>query len=279
MIVIAAGPRSGSTLIYQLLVHALEVDYVSNFHYLMHRHPHAAFRLGRFMVPAYRSTFRSHYGFVAGPSGPAEAERFWEHWLDQSLTERAPHPAPERVGYIVSFFRSLFAATGRPFVAGYIAHAFYVAQMLDLFPDALVVCLRRDLASVARSLLTLRTEHRDDPSAWFSMLPQACRPWLGKAPPEQVAAQAFHVDRALSLLPERFGSATLPLDYRTLCQDPRGVVEAVRSAMKVRGYDVRSRDNAVVPPSFPMSVHAPDDDPAARRIAEALEDLGAHTHF
>ena len=279
MIVIAAGPRSGSTLLYQLLVHALEVDYLSNFHYVMHRHPHTAFRFGRVVVPTYRSTFRSHYGFVTGLNGPAEAERFWEHWLDQSLTERTPLPDPDRVSYILSWWRSLFAATRRPFVAGYIAHTFYVEQMLDLFHDALIVCLRRDVVSVARSLLTLRTEHREDPRAWFSMLPQACRPWLGREPHDQVAAQAFHIDRALSEIPARFGEATLALDYRTLCADPRGTLDAVISAMSRRGLEVRRRRAAALPRSFPPSVHAPADDPAARRIAEALEALGAHTHL
>jgi hypothetical protein len=83
-LILLAGPRSGSTLLYQTLVHALGAPYLSNLGNALHVLPLLGGTLTR-RLGGGASDFRSQEGFVEGLLGPAEGLRFWSHWLGAGL--------------------------------------------------------------------------------------------------------------------------------------------------------------------------------------------------
>ncbi len=70
-------PRSGTTLVYQYIVHRLRVSYFSNAVGRYPRSPCVATLWERATKGDYRSDFASNYGATTGPAAPHEAGNVW----------------------------------------------------------------------------------------------------------------------------------------------------------------------------------------------------------
>ena len=85
LIIILALPRGGSTLAYQVLLHGLQMQYLSNLGNFLYGIPLIGGWISRTKCRKYKSDFTSDHGFVPGLCGPAEGLKFWSYWLNNTL--------------------------------------------------------------------------------------------------------------------------------------------------------------------------------------------------
>lgn len=236
VIFIIAPPRSGSTVFYQTLVHALSPAYLSNLWHMLYQVPLLGSVVSRLKCGGHRSDFRSARGFVSGLCGPAEGLRFWEYWFGQGLSEISPVEATStsRQRHIQRIL-ALASSPERPFVAGYVGHALFIPQLRSLFPRAVFVRLRRDPAANASSIAAIRREM--PPASPFSVTPRELAEHLGTGIPEESAAQVWHINRRID--EDAKLADTLDVSYEDLCADPGRVVGQVVAFCNARGYRLR----------------------------------------
>ena len=275
MVVIAGPPRSGTTLLYQTLVHSLQVNCITNLHHFLYRQPYLAHFIGESCLKPYVSDFRSHHGFIEGLNAPAEANQFWKYWFDQHLDARKPRPKSSRLDYALSWFRWVYQRTGRPFVAGWIGHVFYLEEMARMFPEALFLCVHRDLLSVAYSLWRVRISN-GAVRFWWSLRPPGYQAVESLAPHYQVAWQAQALDDLVRRGQQTAGLRTISVDYNTFCDGPKGTLELVRAALRERGSQLEWRQDEDIPKRFDAVVHCRGKNQEVQRIADALEHLRHH---
>ena len=97
-IFILAPPRSGSTLLYQLLTEAFYNVHLTNISNLLFSTPVLGSVLSDWLCKNYKTNFESSKGFVQGLCGEAEGMKFWKYWMGQALYPNEASLKPKKLG-------------------------------------------------------------------------------------------------------------------------------------------------------------------------------------
>jgi Sulfotransferase family len=223
-------PRSGSTLLYQLLLQRFRLAYFSNLMAAFADSPVTVARLTRWLGGQRPpNDLRSHFGTTRGWRGPNQGWRIWNRWL--SRTQDFIEPAsldPRAVGEMRATLHGLQVAQGAPFVSRWQLHAPRLRALAAAFPEALFVHLRRAPEMTAQSILAGRRRFLRDETAWLSPRPRNYERIRALEPLEQVCAQVVGLERDLRedqvlIGTDRFMFAS----YEALCLAPQAMLDGI----------------------------------------------------
>jgi hypothetical protein len=252
-IFVVGAPRSGSTLLYQLLTDRFDVGYLANGHARQPGAPSLVERT-RGLVRKRRTAlgdYRSSFGGTSGDLGPSESGPFWYRFFP-----RRPHyvaaddfPADSR--------RQLRAAVGafvqacdRPVVYKNLYNTARMEAIAAALPEALFIAIHRDLTANARSLLEGRLRVAGAYDAWWSVEPAEIERLRELPPHEQVVEQIRALDALVARVEGSIGpERVLHLAYEDLCADPRAQLGRVAAFVATHGCELGDRGE--VPASFP----------------------------
>lgn len=274
MLFVMGVPRSGSTLTYQVIIHALECSYLSNLANLLYQLPLVGGVLSARLCKGYSSDFESNHGYVAGLCGPAEGLKYWSYWLDYGLDERGRSRKAQSAQHKrYTYLRRVLARLSKrdaPFVSGYLGHALNPSRLQQEFPGSVYIHLRRDMLSTASSLLRAR---RKSGGGWLSVFPQECENALGMGEHAEVAAQVYWLSRRLE--EDLKGDDVFVLDYESLCENPNREIEKLVRFCGKRGIHLSVKKS--LPAVFMYKVTDSHSDEDARILDVELRKLEA-TH-
>lgn len=255
-------PRSGTTLVYQYLVHRLELAYFTNG---VGRFPGAPCLVSgyqRIRHGDYHSDFRSEYGVVAGPNAPREAGSFWGTYFDleeYSVAVRGGSLAESRLRSTVGLVERMFG--GRHFVNKNVKHMLWLPALARIFPEARFLVVHRNLLDVGLSLLEGRRRFAPERDGWWSVRPPGYRNLSALPLSDQIAAQVLGLDSKLRADTGRLaGERTLSVEYEAFCRDPEELVEIVCASLGTTGF----RNPAAGP--FPVVHRRPRSDEEERVV-------------
>ena len=247
-IFVVGAPRSGSTLLYQLMVEAWDVTYLSNLHCAFLGAPHLVELTAPWRPPP--RTFASHHGRTLGSAGPSECGDYWYRFF-RRRPQYVPLEAvdPDCMRRLRGSVRALTARAGRPAVFKNLVNSLRVAPLGTVLPEALFVVIHRDLVANAASLLAGRLERSGDYGRWWSAEPPEIGRLRALPPHEQVVEQIRAIDALIradaeGLGPDRFHDVV----YESLCEGVRGTLAGIREFAAGHGVELRPR--ADVPASF-----------------------------
>ena len=248
-LIVIGAPRSGSTLLYQLLVQRFDVTYLANRHCTLFGAPSLVERFGgrKALPPA---DYDSKHGLTDGPWGPSECGPFWYRFFRKS-----PQFVPrsdarvEDLRRLRAAFRRLGSAGARPMVFKNLLCALRLEPIARALPEARFVVIRRELAEHARSILVARQRANGEVRSWWSAEPPGWQELSALAPAEQAVGQieAIHatIDRARQQIgDERFTD----LGYDDLIEDVGATLDTVAAFAAESG--VRLAVRADVPGRF-----------------------------
>jgi len=201
IVFIVGAPRSGTTLLYQLMCTHLNVGYVSNAMARWWMAPVAAARCRSPLCDrASGGAFASNLGRTEGPNGPHEFGWFWQFHLchedtddldSEALATRDFRNARAELEGLAGYFE-------RTLVLKAIAHVPYKIGWLKAnLPQARFIWIHRDPIFVAQSILESREDRFGDSNRWWSVRPRDVAQWRLRAPHEQVAHQIVDVTDAI----------------------------------------------------------------------------------
>jgi Sulfotransferase family len=228
---IVGPPRTGSTLLYQLLVRRYCFCYFSN---LLNAFPRTPLALAKLSKPLggfdAADDFSSQYGHTHGWYSPNQGRECWTRWLPESPNALEPAAVQSDVKMrIRATVCALQRICGRPFVNKWPPNSVRVRLLADIFPQALFVRISRAAEPTVLSILRGRRELCQRGSGWFSVKPPGYRQVMKERAPEQQAAwQIASIERAIdadctALGAERF----FHVHYEDLTHRPRDVLDAV----------------------------------------------------
>jgi hypothetical protein len=233
IVLVVGAPRSGTTLLSQLMARHLEIAWVDNAAARYWNAPVEGLRrsLARGPAAAREVPLRSRLGAAEGSRGPHEFGWFW-HWfggfpdadeLDGEELARIDWPALRRQLYAMS------GLAQRPLLLKSITFANYqIPALVEALPNLRFVHIRREPSQVVRSILGARRQRYGDERCWWSLRPRAWRDWAALDPVAQVCRQVTHATRAIdaALLGPARGLG-LAVEYERLVADPRAVLGAI----------------------------------------------------
>lgn len=261
-------PRSGTTLIYQYIVHRLTVAYFTNGVGRYYLSPCLATWVQHACNASYRSDFRSRYGSVNGPMAPHEAGRFWGRFF--GFEEYVP---PDQVSVrdrrtmrrTVAFVQQLFGNT--LFVNKNVKHLLRLPVLSSVFPNAFFLRVHRDWTDVGLSLLRARHDNLDDPTNWWSARPPNHKDLEDLSAEVQIVQQlsALHqkMNEDLSALPAH---RVFSVKYKEFCDAPDHLIHSLHS--RIQHVDFRNPSVN----SFSPSTNRPQT-PEEERLTDRIKTL------
>ena len=165
LIFVCGPPRSGTTLVSQVLIKHLPVAYFNNLTSVFPKSPLIANSIfGRFNTKSNRDvTFKSLYGRTTNLWFPNDALYLWDRWTGVSREEIPEAISPKDQLKMQRFFGAVEAYVGKPLVNKnnkLNTYAHLVAEVLD---SAYFICLDRDPVFLAQSqLIASKFIHGDE---------------------------------------------------------------------------------------------------------------------
>lgn len=269
---VVGAPRSGTSLLYQVLASGLDIAYVSNLVAAFWLAPSYGLQLAKKLgVDRLHSNFSSSFGRTEGVAEPHEFGYFWNHHLGYpDLAERDPgHDAAIDWDRLRRVLVTMSHRAGRPVAFKPMLLVWHLETMLRVMPGTCYVWIRREQRDTALSLLKMRQSLYGTLDRWASLKPAVD---LGAEPPwRQVAAQVVLLENHLERVHARLGDAhMLAVRYERLCADPVGVLTDVRAMMGAKGHapEVLTPD---LPPFAQMRNESLADEYGARVDAAIAE--------
>lgn len=269
-------PRSGTTLLYQLVAAGLEVGYVSNLVAAFWRAPVLGLRLARKLgLDRFEPSFDSSFGRTRGVGEPHEFGYFWNHHLGYPGLSALPTDHDDAIdwGHLRRVLLNLAHWNEGPIAFKPMLLTWHLERMAREMPKTSYVWIRRDLHTTALSLLEMRKELFGSYESWASLRPNG-PDWLAGEPPwRQVAAQVVVLERTIEEALGRVGEGVLQVEYEELCADPVRVLERIRALLGAKGYEPALRRPDL--PSFEPRRRDPLEEEFGTLVDEALAHYAA----
>lgn len=278
LIFIVGTPRSGSTLLAQLLPSVLELGHVSNLMARFHGVPSVGARLQTILLRAPRCEvdFSAEHGLTREPESTHEFGYFWRRWFPFEETHQV---APEQLAQtdaagLQRELAGIAAVFEAPVVFKNLILGLHIPPLMSWLAAPLFIDLERSRDAVASSILRARRNSPGGESGWWSLRPPDYAELRELEPREQIAGQILstrlHIEEALAQIPSKNRAR---VTYEELCESPRGVVSRLRDKLEGLGHPVGCRTEP--PDRLVCRNHQvdPAEEKAFRSAFEHVEEL------
>lgn len=235
---ILGAPRSGTTVISQLLASTGRFGMTTNFVARFWQAPALGMMIQGALGLARESletSLTSKRGVTQGWTEPSEFGYFWSRWFDLGQPTHALGPSERQRFDAVGLRRSLAAmeqAAGLPLALKNNTWFTLNADLLaEAFPGCVLVVCERDPFFVAQSIWLQRLDLFADAGKWWSVRPVDYAEIVELPPLAQVAAQAVSIMTGMAASLANAGAARiLRVPYDQLAYNPRGTIQRVIAA-------------------------------------------------
>ncbi len=271
-------PRSGTTLLYQLVAYCLDLGYISNLAARFWLAPLTGVALAKAVLGDRRDgSFRSDYGRSLDPAGPHEFSYFWQKRLGVdgledvlAFGERGDRVDWPGLAAVIGSLQDFFG-TGLVHKTNFVAN--FAPGFVANMPMPLLVYIDRAPEAVAMSILHARRAYYGDIASWWATVPPSF-PDIKAAPfAMQIARQVADLrDTYAGVMAALDPGLVLHLSYEALCNDPEGAIETIRDRIDQR-YGVKIEIVNPIPKRFeqPHRVEVRTDEEKA--VLDALRSL------
>ncbi|MEQ8901170.1 MAG: sulfotransferase [Roseovarius sp.] len=227
-------PRSGTTLLYEMITAEFECAYFPNIAQRLYRAPVAATWIYRNAIKRRKGSFDSTFGELPGNAAPSEDGRIWRYWMPYF----APHThagkgisRPE----IQTKLSAMCNILGRPMVIKYLHFHSELPRLIEFFPNAVFINIERNWKDNVRSILKWRKIRKGpDSKEWFSAQPEGWEKYMDCDPVTQACAQVALSHKAiLKYLGD--SDRLLSLSYDAVCRNPMRAMEQVEELFNKGG--------------------------------------------
>lgn len=271
LLFLCGAPRSGTTLVHQVLINHLPVAFINNLTAVFPRAPLTANRIFRPAAPLRGSAYHSYYGKTVGFSGPNDGLYLWDRWLGADRTRIRTSLTPVEQRDMRRFFGAMEQIFGRPIVAKNNILNACASLVAEVFDQAFFICMTREPLFLAQSQLQARMDiHGGEDIPYGLAGASSSRPDSTDVV-EDVCRQVLYHQGIAQEQQSRVGAERFWIvQYEDFCQNPSALVDAV--AVRVLGQP-RPPAATRLPP-FAVSDTVRVDPERFRRIAATLGRLG-----
>ncbi len=272
---IIGPPRSGTTLLYESMITAFRLAFISNAAHRFYRTPLAATWLLRSRIAQWEGGFTSRYGHIEGWAAPNEGGWVWRRWLPDGDWTNGTELDEAIIAGPHALSAGISTILGAPFINKNVMHSNRLLTMRRIWPDARYIVVRRDVAENARSIIRAERANRGaeaESGEWFSVKPRLAANWSGRSVVERAVAQVIGVHRDIATDAPKVGEDRFHnVDYARLCAAPRAIMEDVATFLSRTGGAPERRGS--LPEEFRNASKLLDEEDEAA-IARSMEELG-----
>lgn len=236
ILIIAFAPRSGSTLLSQLMAYSGNFNYVSNFMARFWEAPYVAGLLEKSLkiretIPV---TLTSSYGVTHSLSDPHEFGFFWNKWFAYS---KSTHKVKEIIGDKKIFrqeFNSLLSLISKPFFIKNSIIGINSKLISSELNNVYYVVLKRNPLFTAQSIYKGRLNYCQDPNVFWALKPSTFNEIRSLDWPDQIALQIRDIYRDIYRELNETKTPYIDIDYDNVCDSPESVLYQISSLINIK---------------------------------------------
>lgn len=225
VLLIVGGPRTGTTLVFQVLSRQLDVASTTNVVDVFPRSPIMASRLfGALGSDNPNGDLSAFYGNTAPFRGPNDAFEIWNRWLGSDRYRAVDVLSPSSIADMRAFFSAWAFVAGRPLLNKNNRNTGVMGMLADALPMAHFIVVERDPLYMAQSLVFAREVVQGDRrEGWgFGAHSERSDPFVS------VATQVADVARVVARETTKVDIERLTrVGYESFCADPGAIVAAI----------------------------------------------------
>lgn len=250
---IVGAPRSGSTLLYQVLGSAFDFGYITNRLCRWYRTPIFLEKWNATPFGRIETTYESEHGQTMGPHSPSECGNYWYRFLP-----RRPHvldPASVDTRKLAAMRRAvagLTAAVNRTLLFKNLILSLRIPVLYHSLPESVFVVVNRDPIDTGVSILRAREKIHGRIDRWFSVRPSNPRgDWEDLDPYDQVTGQVSAIHAAIATARQQIGAERFfDVTYERFCEAPAAEINRLHEWLSARGVEARRNARFALPERF-----------------------------
>lgn len=236
-IFIIAPPRSGTTLLYQLLVKNFQLPYINNFIGNFYKVPVLASKINNLLkLDSENIGYQSKHGNTEGLNGPNEFGNFWYRWFprDPQFVHKNNLNKNDKNSIRKNIY-NLQKILGKNIVFKNVVNSVRVEVLLDIFPNGIFLITRRNPLFTIQSIYKMRKKLKKE-NSWWSVQPPGYNKIKDAKLIDQCIYQVYYLEKYLNnFLSGTKSSQFKVVNYESLCSETKRTLADINNFMKENG--------------------------------------------
>lgn len=226
-------PRSGTTLLSQLIANTFDISYINNLAARFFLAPLHGIRFSESVIGSNKSSdFSSNYARTSNLSDIHEFGYFWRYWLNKHTFDDITF-AKSRENEIEWFkvrdiLSTLQFETNKPFVFKNIYGSYHMKKFAEILDKVIFIYIERDDLDTAVSILNARKKYNSDLNVWWSYQPPEYNELKNENYQTQIAGQVHFLKKYYTREMEDLDDKNkLRITYNELCKAPELIIKKI----------------------------------------------------
>ncbi|MFW6312244.1 MAG: sulfotransferase [Nanoarchaeota archaeon] len=234
IIFIIGAPRTGSTLLYQIISSLFKVTYLNNLVYSGREIPFLSYLLShRIYAQKGHYSFSSVYGntMKSGLNAPSEAGNLWRRWMpkDKFYINESDVDQQSQQSFS-NFVSAIINYSGLPLLIKnlYFSQRLRFLKSTNLKPK--FIYIKREPLYTAQSIFMARQEKLSDINSWWSVEPYNYHDLKKLDVYNQIASQVYYIEKQIENDLRLFNeNDILVINYEDLSYKTEEIIENIKS--------------------------------------------------
>lgn len=238
-------PRSGTTLLAQVLFNNLDIACTNNLMAKFWDTPFTGARLSKMVISGKSNNYKSNYGKTENIMEPHEYSWFWQSRFAIKDFENYDIEAAHKKINWKKVKMDLLGISN--ILEAPVVHkpleiiTYHLEHFYALFSKAIFIYIKRDLEDVAISLTQARLDYYGDVNLWWGSYPE--KKYYNRIKSlsydQQIAGQVFYLNQLYTKkLAGISDNRLIEISYQELCESPHSLLEKVRLMSIESGYEI-----------------------------------------
>jgi LPS sulfotransferase NodH len=233
-------PRSGTTLLGQILAYGLNAGYINNFSARFWLAPVTGIMLSKIILGNGKSMdFTSNYATTKDLTSIHEFGYFWRHWLHlnkvsdfKNFKDKEDNIEWEKLKCTLINMQDQY---GNVFVMKNLFGAYHLDKIIEVLKKVIYVYVERDELDTAISILDARRKFHDNLNTWWSTLPPNHENLLDLDHIDQITGQIISLKRYYNSIIDNsiYKDNIIKIKYNDLTERPNLLLKQVKEKSKM----------------------------------------------
>ncbi|WP_375238860.1 sulfotransferase [Aurantibacter sp.] len=263
---IIGSPRSGTTVLSQLILSNINVGYINNFIATFWNAPIYGIHLSKKLLgDNYQSDLKSNFGRTTNLQEPHEFGYFWKHQLNYKEHLQQTYNKEHKIDWLNlrNILNQMCFAYQKPILFKSFLYGFHIKKAVQEMPKTLFIYLERDIYQNAYSILKLRKKMFGDETVWASMKPEQYSFLKNENIYRQIMGQVLFLNneykKQLKAIPEE---NKISINYTNLCENVEGSINEIFKKINnftaveldYKANNLVKENNAVIPENIRLGL-------------------------
>ena len=244
-------PRSGTTLLNQLIGSCIDVGYINNLIAVFWKTPVHGIILSKKLIGiGYSSDYASDFGKTTSIAEPHEFTYFWNYVLNYNKIGQLPAEHDNNIDWnnLRLILTNMCNAFGTSIVFKSLFLGWHMQSALKVLHKTLFLFVERNILDNAWSLLQIRKKYFGTYDEWASIKPLQYEDLKKLNPYEQVIGQVYYLNQSYKQQLQNISTNNfISISYDELCSQPAKVLDNIVGKLEELGV----KQNIIkMPPAF-----------------------------